>query len=315
MKLGMFAAKLSWRSAALSGAVLAVQLVAICAVNPTPWSASDVYETTLWAAISTLAILGIVRLTAGAASQPLPKKAIYSAQGDEAKAYMALALGVSHELRQPLFVIQLASRNILSQLGSGTPDLNKVELALARIAVQADKAIAIAASMLDLARAQPRPSEPVAILPAVRACVADWKTVAPGEGIDVSISPGPGSDQRLVAMVDPVGFGQVITNALDNAADSIARKQQSAGHFEGRIDIELENQLGRIICRIRDNGAGVDPRTEQRAFEPFYTTKSTSAGGFGLFLSHEIISRANGTIELLPHQEGGAVLAIELPAA
>ena len=294
-------------------AVLVVELVVVATLRPLPWGTGEARDIALCVAASTLAIVALARMSRGIWGHTEPPEA-QPLRSDDGKSHMALALGVSHEIRQPLFVIQLAARNVLAQMATGTLDPVQAETALMRIGAQTDKAIAIAARMLDLARAQPRPSEPVALSATVKACVADWQLTAPDDSIDISVAISECPDPRCLAMVDPVGFEQVVTNALDNAADSIARRKQSGWEGVGRIEIALACEPGRVTCRIRDNGAGVDPRTEQRAFEPFYSTKPTSVGGFGLFLSHEIISRAGGTIELVPGDQGGATLAISLPA-
>lgn len=230
-------------------------------------------------------------------------------------ARLAFALGVLHEIRQPLFVITLAARNALAQVGPDHAGEKVLQAALVRIAAQADKATAIADGMLDLVRSRPRPAERVAIAGAIEACLADWQTTGAAAGIETSLAPEAAARPGLDAMIDPVGFNQIIANTLQNAAESIAQRRKTGWTGVGRIDIELAREANCIVCHISDNGAGLDAATRERAFDPFYSTKPERPGGLGLFLSKEILVRAGGAIGLDPLPSGGARVTLRLPAA
>ena len=54
-----------------------------------------------------------------------------------------------------------------------------------------------------------------------------------------------------------------------------------------------------VEIRLSDTGVGMSPEVCRRAFESFFTTKEISKGtGLGLFVSYNLITEMDGTIEL-----------------
>jgi C4-dicarboxylate-specific signal transduction histidine kinase len=72
-----------------------------------------------------------------------------------------------------------------------------------------------------------------------------------------------------------------------------------------------------VVARIEvsDNGAGLRDEDAGRIFDPFYTTKEPGRGtGLGLAVSAKLIDGMGGYIEASGRPEGGALLAVSLPA-
>jgi two-component system CheB/CheR fusion protein len=118
-------------------------------------------------------------------------------------------------------------------------------------------------------------------------------------------------------------FRQCLFNIFNNARDGILQRRQKDGQPQkGRIHIALSIQNGMEQIAIEDNGAGFEPRIEERLFEPFFTTKERGRGrgiisgtGLGLYISKLLIEeRMEGRIraEGLPT---GARFIIDLPLA
>ena len=71
------------------------------------------------------------------------------------------------------------------------------------------------------------------------------------------------------------------------------------------------NQV-RII--VRDDGSGIPSEILPRIFEPFLTTKETGRGvGLGLAISHSILERHNGNIEVRSETGRGTTFTVTLP--
>ncbi|MGB3492057.1 MAG: PAS domain-containing protein [Elainellaceae cyanobacterium] len=91
-------------------------------------------------------------------------------------------------------------------------------------------------------------------------------------------------------------LNQVFMNLLVNAIDAIEERQEelnTRGNFEhlGCITITTASSEDKAIILIRDNGMGMNPETQARIFNPFFTTKPIGLGtGMGLSISYQIIT-------------------------
>jgi signal transduction histidine kinase len=63
---------------------------------------------------------------------------------------------------------------------------------------------------------------------------------------------------------------------------------------------------------ITDNGCGMDEKTLERIFEPFYSTKAKGTG-LGLAIVKQIVENHEGTIEIKSEVNVGTSFTIELP--
>jgi len=104
-------------------------------------------------------------------------------------------------------------------------------------------------------------------------------------------------------------LNQVWTNLVDNAADAMGGR--------GAIDIYADpTDEGGIRVRICDTGPGVPPDVLPRLFEPFFTTKAPGVGtGLGLHITHNVVARHGGRIEVVPNEGGGTCFVVTLPPA
>ena len=113
-------------------------------------------------------------------------------------------------------------------------------------------------------------------------------------------------------------LGQVFVNLLINSADAVPEGQVE--QHEIRVSTSVGKD-GRVIVEIRDTGHGISPEVRARIFDPFFSTKPVGTGaGLGLSISHSIVTRFGGEIELESGTTGGTtarvvLLAAEEPAA
>ena len=68
-----------------------------------------------------------------------------------------------------------------------------------------------------------------------------------------------------------------------------------------------------VEIRVEDEGPGIDPALRANVFEPFWTTRSDSAGGLGLSICKKIVDEAAGKIEIESGKNGGACFRVSLP--
>jgi two-component system nitrogen regulation sensor histidine kinase NtrY len=150
-------------------------------------------------------------------------------------------------------------------------------------------------------------------------------------------------DIKWVRMFDsqlkPIGFDKdqikrVFINLFDNSVNALHEMRQAS--HAGAAAVLAENfpawspqitlttrfleALRLVQIEVSDNGFGMSPAVRQRAFEPYFSTRSTGTG-LGLAIVKRIVNDHNGVIRLRGTPSMGAVLPlgtsfiIELPAA
>jgi signal transduction histidine kinase len=107
---------------------------------------------------------------------------------------------------------------------------------------------------------------------------------------------------------DGAQIEQVLLALLMNAIDAMP---EGGNLWIKSLSDGDANQV-RIV--VRDDGSGIPPEILPRIFEPFLTTKETGRGvGLGLAISHSILERHNGTIEVQSEVGKGTTFTVTLP--
>lgn len=105
---------------------------------------------------------------------------------------------------------------------------------------------------------------------------------------------------------DQRALQHVLLNVLTNASDALR------GREPAEIVISTFKAGGRIIIKVKDNGAGIPDDHKRHLFKPFSTTK-TNGTGLGLVIVKKTMSRMNGTVEIESQENVGTVVTLDLP--
>ena len=106
--------------------------------------------------------------------------------------------------------------------------------------------------------------------------------------------------------IDIEAVKQIVMNISLNAIQAMP-----TGGFLEVISLEQDNH---IILSFTDNGTGMAPETLKNIFDPFFTTKDVGEGtGLGLSVSHKLVTRMNGAIEVDSMVGSGSRFTITLP--
>ncbi|MHB2153354.1 hybrid sensor histidine kinase/response regulator [Calditrichota bacterium GD2] len=113
-------------------------------------------------------------------------------------------------------------------------------------------------------------------------------------------------------------LAQVINNLVINAKQAMpgGGKLNIKAYnyfYDGRSDLPLKR--GRYVCfLVEDHGVGIDEKSLQRIFDPYFTTKKTGTG-LGLAVTFSIIKKHNGYITAQSKVGKGTTFYVYLPAS
>ena len=108
---------------------------------------------------------------------------------------------------------------------------------------------------------------------------------------------------------------QVFANIIGNAVDACP----SGGRLRVRLRSSYNwkrQQRGGLRVTIADTGHGIEPENIRRVFDAFYTTKGITGTGLGLWITRDLVTRHDGTIDLRSSARpgrSGTTVSIFLP--
>lgn len=127
--------------------------------------------------------------------------------------------------------------------------------------------------------------------------------------------------RQMTVMADSSQIDQVLINLATNARDAMPQ----GGRIEIRTDhvvldlesaqrCDLDTGGAYALIALSDTGHGMDRETQEKIFEPFYTTKEKGKGtGLGLSIIYGIVKQHNGAITVTSRPGKGTTFSIYLP--
>ncbi len=98
---------------------------------------------------------------------------------------------------------------------------------------------------------------------------------------------------------------QVVANLVANAID--------AARVGGNVWLEARPNGAGVELLIADDGVGMTPEVRNQLFQPFYSTKGDLGNGLGLYISHEIVERHGGELQVETAPGEGTTMHVVLP--
>ena len=215
------------------------------------------------------------------------------------------AYTVSHDLKTPLITIKgyvgLLKQDLAEDNAEATDD------DMTRIAQAADKMNDLLGQILELSRIGrvARPPEEVKFDDLAGETLELLAGVISSKQIDIRIAP-----DLPVLYGDRGRLFQVLQNLLENAV------KYMGDQAEPRIEIGAREEGGQVVCYVRDNGLGIDPRYHQKIFGLFdQLDQGVEGTGVGLALVKRIIEVHGGRIWVESEGPGrGSTFCFMLPS-
>ena len=218
-----------------------------------------------------------------------------------------MATGLAHELNQPLSAIANFASGCIRRLQSPANDIESILHALGQINTQANRAGEIIKRLRNLVAKQPPMRSVADMNELVREVCSFVEFEARKVGIVIEQELGMAA---LPVRVDVVQIEQVLLNLIRNALEALMEVSEQERSLT--VKTHCADSGDTVLVEVSDTGSGIDPKTLQHLFEPFYTTKR-SGMGMGLVISQTIIEDHNGKIEVVSHKGEGTKFTIRLP--
>ena len=193
---------------------------------------------------------------------------------------------VSHDLKSPLVTIK-GFLGLLEQ-DAAKGDATRMEKDMQQIASATDKMQRLLNELLELSRIGRlvNPPEEVSLTTLAREAVELVTGRIKERGVVVAIDP-----EMPAVSVDRIRLLEVYQNLIENAAKFMGRQS------EPRVEIGVEVHDGEVVCFVRDNGIGIDPRYHEKIFGLFDRLHHEGEGtGIGLALVKRIVEIHGGRI-------------------
>jgi len=220
---------------------------------------------------------------------------------------------LSHELNQPLAAIASYANGSMNLLREGPHAMADLEVAMRRIAEQAERAGKVIRSVHDFVRRRDQAREavaPRALLDAIMPLVS-----LQARKLYVRVETRL-QDGLPAVLCDRTMVEQVLLNLTRNAMQAMA----SAGTADRAVLIQVRRagtseHSAKVWLEfsVADHGPGIPDEVAQQLFTPFFTTKAEGMG-LGLSLCRTVVEQHGGFLGFEPNPPRGTIFRFTLPA-
>jgi two-component system, NtrC family, nitrogen regulation sensor histidine kinase NtrY len=237
-------------------------------------------------------------------------------QSERVAAWRELARRLAHELKNPLFPLQLTVENLARARQLPEAEFDEIfRESTATLSAEIANLKIIIGRFSDFSK-MPKPE-----FERVDACDVLWRVAlfhcpwlvrgprSHGAGsfgptqidcsVEVSLEPMP-------LRADPELLHRALSNLILNAIDAMPSG--------GKVALSACPKGDKVEIRVADTGEGLTPEECERLFTPYYTTKQHGTG-LGLAIVQSVVTDHAGTITVESRAGGGAAFIIMLPNA
>jgi signal transduction histidine kinase len=218
----------------------------------------------------------------------------------------AVAAAMAHEIQQPLSAMITSADAAVRWLDRSTPDIDKAEAALKRIAANGHRAGEVIGSIRAMFKSDARNRTLLDVNELINEAINTLR----GDLQKHRISVQTDTNRQVQQVIgDRIQLQQVLLNLIANAIDSMA------GEDEPRIlSVRSEILDSGIMVAVADSGKGIASQDVDRIFNPLFTTKSDGMG-MGLSICRSIVEAHDGRLWVAANTPRGAVFQFVLPVA
>jgi signal transduction histidine kinase len=207
-----------------------------------------------------------------------------------------MVAGVSHEIKNPLGIIQSTSELLTSM-----PNADEKQKRLSRVITEESIRLnRIVTDFLDFARPHNLNLSECQIQEVIRKNITFLKSELESKGIVVNDKM---NSRSFKLKADDDLLYRALMNIFINSIQAIDNA--------GTITVNVEEEKGGYRIEIEDTGSGITKENMKKIFNPFFTTKEKGTG-LGLPIVRKIVEGHQGTIDVESQEGTGTKVTIHL---
>ena len=236
-------------------------------------------------------------------------------QTERVAAWRELARRLAHELKNPLFPLQLTVENLVRARELPESEFDEVfRESTATLGMEIANLKTIIGRFSDFSK-MPKPEleriDAREVVERVRSLYEPASSLADSNKADDSEKAKIRFEVELAA--DPMPFDadpellhRALSNLVLNAMDAMPKG--------GTLTLSAKLHGDKVEIRVADTGEGITPEECERLFTPYYTTKEHGTG-LGLAIVQSVVADHHGTIAVESRPGAGVTFVISLPRA
>lgn len=218
-------------------------------------------------------------------------------QAERVAAWREIARRLAHELKNPLFPLQITIENLRKVRETKPEQFEEVfEECTRTLLAELDQLKLIIGRFSDFARMPAPRFEATDVNEVVR----ELTRLQMSESVQVQTEL---ATSLPAAHADPDQLKRAIRNLTLNAMDALPEG--------GVVTIRTKERNGRVCVEVSDTGKGLTAEECERLFTPYYTTKQHGTG-LGLAIVQSVISDHKGAISVESQPGQGTTFRLEL---
>ena len=226
-------------------------------------------------------------------------------QTERVAAWRELARRLAHELRNPLFPLQITVENMQRAKKLGAEQFLEVfNESTATLKAELANLNTIVGRFSDFSKMPAPQFSRVNLNEAIRNAIRLFEPQFHAVG-KPTVTPELFLAEDIPEIdADPDLLHKAFQNLVLNALDAMP-----AG---GTLTLRTASRPGGVRIEVSDTGKGLTPEECSRLFTPYYTTKLQGTG-LGLAIVQSVVADHHGTISVTSEQDRGTTFKIELP--
>lgn len=210
-----------------------------------------------------------------------------------------MAVGMAHEIKNPLAGIKVSIEVLLDELNLADSDRE----VLVKVISEIKRLELLIKALLNFAK-PPKPQFSLVDVQGILDTVTSFSLKTPSFSPIMVLKDYDEHLPRIMA--DPMQLQQVFMNLILNAVEAMP------GGGALTLKTSLEKSSHELQIMISDTGKGIEDEEKGKIFQPFFTTKSKGTG-LGLAITKRLIEQHGGSIIAEKNHPTGTTFRISFP--